>query len=228
VGCSSGADGVIGVLDIEKNEILPNFTRYGELGGHPEGFSILPDYFGTGLGALVVTVPVRDGSAVGAVYLFSWPIRTSVSNYSFPIPISGSPTSGPVALDYLGNGIFVFPFRGAVGGSVLKIVRFSTGDVLASAPLVDASDDVWFNSADGLIYVTGDNIQVFNTTSSNGQWTLRLVGNIYASPTGTTKTSIFLPALDILAVTENVAASAGPDHLFLYGTTSSLSCWRTH
>jgi DNA-binding beta-propeller fold protein YncE len=129
VGYGGGAIAVIDPSSMTKVAELP-------LKGHPESFQL------TDSGRIFINVPdagqVVSGDIKKLTVAATWENRGASANF-------------PMALDTTGGRIFV----GYRHAAMVRILDMRTGALLASLPCVGDADDLFYDEASGLLFVTG-------------------------------------------------------------------------
>ncbi|MBS1602775.1 MAG: YncE family protein [Bacteroidetes bacterium] len=129
VGYGNGAIAVIESKTIRRLGDLP-------LKGHPESFQLGDS------GRIYINIPDEEETAAGD--LRSMSIQTHWKN-------SGASANFPMALDRAGGRLFVAYRHPAQ----LRMLDVRTGAVQASTPCVGDADDVFYDQASGLVFVSG-------------------------------------------------------------------------
>lgn len=132
VGYGDGKDGAIGMVDVASNRRLD--TEF-KLGAHPESFQLSQS--GPNL---YVNLP--DLKQIAVVN------RTTHSITRWPIAFE---SNFPMALDEPGNRLFV----ATRAPSQLAVFAAGSGHLVAALPAVQDSDDLYYDSARGRVYVSG-------------------------------------------------------------------------
>ena len=187
VGYGSGGIAIIDANTMKETARIP-------LDGHPESFQLDKQE-----NRLYVNVPDENKIQVADLttrkIIANWKNSTASSNF-------------PMALDENHNRLFV----GCRSPAKLRVIDTKTGNDLAAVKCVGDADDVFYNAADSLIFVSGGSgyIDVFKSESQNK---ISLINHI-ASAIGA-RTSLWLPDEKklLLAVP---ARSGNEAHLWIY------------
>jgi DNA-binding beta-propeller fold protein YncE len=174
VGYGTGA---LAVLDAKTGSKLADI----KLAGHPESFRLE-----TGGPRIFVNVPHADHIAVvdrdKAEVTATWPLKEAKSNF-------------PLYLDEANHRLFA----GCRNPTRLLVYDYSTpsGRLVASLPISRDTDDLFFDSANKLVYVScgGGNIDIIQQTDADHYTAAKPL------PTASgARTSLFIPELKLLCL----------------------------
>ena len=187
-------NGGLAVIDPVKNTVIDTIN----LDGHPESFQISDEL----QPRIFVNVPESNSMLV-----IDAQKRSVIAKW----PNSGASGNYPMALDEDGKRLFTV-YRSP---SQLSVVDISTGKPLAKLDVVNDADDIWFDTQNKQIYLTGGEgyLDIITQKDQNNYQEIAKI------PTGQGgRTSLFVPALDRLYI-------AVPDYL---GQDAKIEVFETH
>lgn len=187
-------NGGLAVIDPVKNALSYTIN----LDGHPESFQI-SDEIQPG-----IFVNVPESNSIEAIDAQK---RTAVTKW----PNSGASGNYPMALDEDSHRLLTV-YRSP---SQLSVIDTDTGKPVAKLAAVNDADDIWFDSKNKQIYLTGGE-GYLDVISQKDQNSYQEIAKISTGQGG--RTSLFVPALDRLFV-------AIPDYS---GTGAKILVFETH
>lgn len=187
-------NGGLAVIDPIKNTVIDTI----KLDGHPESFQISAKL----QPGIFVNVPESNSISV-----IDAQKRSVVAKW----PNSGASSNYPMALDEDDKRLFIV-YRSP---SQLSVIDTNTGSPVAKLDVVNDADDIWFDTKNKQVYLTGGEgyLDVISQKDQNNYQVLAKI------PTGQGgRTSLFVPASDRLYI-------AIPDY---FGHDAKIELFETH
>jgi DNA-binding beta-propeller fold protein YncE len=175
-GADAGKDyGELAIIDPSSNQLLGNIRT----AGHPEAFAV--EASGN---RMFANIPDSNNVAV---------IDTAAKSVTTSWPIKGAQKPVPLAFDEANHRLFV----GTRDPGKLFVLDSSSGTTVASADTVSGADDMFFDAAHKLIYVSGGGgfVYIYRQDSPDRY---SLVSKTATAQNA--KTSLFVPELNRLFV----------------------------